>query len=796
MSKLSYVLVCALAITSGCSTPVESRWTEQGPKPLLDGQVAGLPGNPVSGAINAIAIDHKHPGTVYLATVNGGVWKSKDVNAASPHWAPLTDLKLPALSINSIAISPLKSSVIFAGTGSTSSDGLEGSSGFGVIRSTNGGETWSILAGATFTGRRINSIVPTTITTGALEGQVVLAATLFDRGGVYRSTNGGTSFTRVSGSAGLPNGGVSNLVADPTNPMRFYAGVPSFFGGLAAAGVYRSDDGGVTWNLVATGMTGQGTTRRILLSVGRSTGIVYAMLINSSDKLGGLFRSANAGANWSPIVPPPMDIFPGAQGILHGAIAADPVAPAIVYVAGDRQALPFPNANGCDNFVANMYRGDIAAATVWKSVVCNGAQGTAPHADARSMMFDDNGNLLQTNDGGFNRLDNPGLPTRHWVSLNGDVAPTEVHSATFDGVSKVLVGGSQDTGTVIQSTPGNQTFTNFIQGDGGVVAVDDKTGGPALSIRYTSFAFLVDFNRTIWNAANVLLSGPTLAGLRIVSGPGTGLDLFMFDPNIQFYNPYELNRIDPTRMLIGTANIYESFDGGDTLANRFPAGDFITSLSYGGRLAGVPNPGAFYVGATGVGPGRVFYRASDTSPIHALATYPGAGVVDLVMDPNNTHSVFVADLLGHVWTSQDEGATWQDLTANLPRRITELRTIELFSPDASGHHNVLFVGGIGGIFEMRYPFRPSSVWERTGRNLPHGNVLDLRYHDKAKLLVAGILGRGIWTLDRFGGQGGWKHPVAEGKNRAAITTTMPANLPASAPVSRSLVRPAVAPTKQ
>jgi hypothetical protein len=63
-------------------------------------------------------------------------------------------------------------------------------------------------------------------------------------------------------------------------------------------------------------------------------------------------------------------------------------------------------------------------------------------------------------------------------------------------------------------------------------------------------------------------------------------------------------------------------------------------------------------------------------------------------------------------------------------------------------------------------------------------------------LVAGILGRGIWTLDRFGGQGGWKHAVAEEKNRAAITTTMPANLPASAPVSRSLVRPAVAPTKQ
>src|SRR5260370_601814 len=75
---------------------------------------------------------------------------------------------------------------------------------------------------------------------------VVLAATLFDGGGVYGSTDIGVTFTRISGNgtSGLPNAGVSKLIADPGDPTgnRFYAGVPQAFGGGAAAGVYRSDD--------------------------------------------------------------------------------------------------------------------------------------------------------------------------------------------------------------------------------------------------------------------------------------------------------------------------------------------------------------------------------------------------------------------------------------------------------------------------------------------------------------------------------------------------------------------------
>src|SRR5205814_1128936 len=111
--------------------------------------------------------------------VNGGVWKTNNFltsNPGGPTYTPLTDFQLPALSINALAVSPLVPNVVFAGTGSTSSDGFDGNPGFGVARSLDGGNTWSVLAGATFAGRRINSIVPTTL----LGGNVVLASTLFD----------------------------------------------------------------------------------------------------------------------------------------------------------------------------------------------------------------------------------------------------------------------------------------------------------------------------------------------------------------------------------------------------------------------------------------------------------------------------------------------------------------------------------------------------------------------------------------------------------------------------------------
>ena len=141
------------------------------------------------------------------------------------------------------------------------------------------------------------------------------------------------------------------------------------------------------------------------------------------------------------------------------------------------------------------------------------------------------------------------------------------------------------------------------------------------------------------------MGGFSQVQLRTTSGPGTGLTLFQFDPNIQFYQPYVLNAIDPSRMLIGTANIYESLNRGDALANLGFTGFFIgdrlgaSPLAYGGRLNGEANPDVFYVGA---GP-NIFHRVDRGGPITTLSAYPGVRVRTLVIDPQNYQTIYVVD---------------------------------------------------------------------------------------------------------------------------------------------------------
>jgi hypothetical protein len=818
---LPFVLALLSGTQALAASPV---WVEQGPGPILNGtDEEGLPNNPVAGAINAIIIDPTNADVLFVGTVNGGVWNTSNASAASPTWTPLTDQQLPALSINSLAMSPVNSMTLFAGTGSTSSFAFHGSPGFGVARSTNGGTDWTVFEAAKFDGRPINSIVPTEL----IGGNVVLTATLYrcspsqgcvtdtDGGGVYRSINFGASFTRVSGNikSGLPAAGVSQLIADPSDPNRFYAGVPEAYGGGDQAGVYRSNDGGMTWTAVngvdVRTITGLDTSLRILLSVGGFImgppppevpgginipipieSVVYAAVIATDGSLSGVFRSTDFGDHWQSLGTPSPPIYGNLrpQGFIHGALLADPNNTLVVYIAGDAQKFSFdadgnpiiPNENGCKDFSANVFRGNISLlpGNIWESVVCDGANGTSPHADSRDMVFDHNFNLLQANDGGIFRLVNPNfVATRRWVPLIGDIRPTEFHSVAYDPLSKVVFGGAQDTSTPVQSSPGSFTWNNIsdlVPGDGGVVAVDaDQSSHPGKTLRYTSSQFfgccsidkktgrpIGNFNRSTWDAANTLM-GMELVGLNIVAGDGAGQTLYEHEAHccIQFYNPYVLNTVDPSRMLIGAVNLYESTNRGDSLTNLgfiAPIGNglFGQPLAYGGSLDGAPKAEVFYVGSFD----KIYHRG-DAGPISTLDAYPGQPIITIVMNPQNYRQLFVLDNQNSVWGSFDEGASWVDLTPGLPSLTSQVTTIEVFSPDQTIRNLVLIAGGFGA-FEMRRPGAAGGSWTALSSEIPNALVLDLHYDYKNNVLVAGTLGRGSWTLTGFFRGGGGSGLVA------------------------------------
>jgi hypothetical protein len=726
--------------------------------------VEGIPNRPADGAVQALAVDPTNANIVYAAAVNGGIWKTTDATDASPVWTPLTDQSLPAESMQSIAISPVHPNTIFAGTGSTSSFNIDGNDGFGIVRSTDGGRHWEVQATSTFASQRVRSVVPTRLD----DGKVILAATFwgvtppayafFPGGGVYRSTDNGDTFQQVSGTAGsgLPAEGVSDLVADPSNPSRFYAAVaPFFFNPTGAEGVYRSDDGGQTWSSVSNGLAGLASCGRILLSVHNSPGndVVYAAVIDNNGNLQGVFRSGDLGADWTAMGVPSQIVLHQQGLIWHGAIAADPTNPNVVFIAGDRQDVPsVPNVNGCMIYSGNLYRGDASLANPWQNVCCGGAHGTSPADDVRAMMFDANGNLLRADDGGVYRLMHPDDPnTRVWTSLDTNLGTTEYHSVAFDSLSHVVMGAAQDDGIHIQTAPGSKTYTDIGTGDGGYVAIDsNQAAHPGTSIRYaSSVVFASSFTRSTWDANNQLLS-ETQVGLNIVSGPNAGQNLLTADPNNGPWQVFVLNAIDPTRMLIGTHNIYESFNQGDSLYDLGDTGANIGNsingipMVYGGRLGGIANADMFYVASNNT----ILHRVQAGGTITALSAYPGDTIISMVVDPQNYQRLFVVDQQNRIWATFDEGATFTELTANLHDLTHDHvgHAIEFYASPDSANKDVLLVGAEGGVFEMRHFDQAGAHWKLLGKNLPHSSVLDLHYDYTCNLLLAGTLGRGAWAL--------------------------------------------------
>lgn len=749
-------------------------WVEQGPGPITGGQTEGLTSqnDPVTGAINAIAAHPTNPDIAVVAAINGGIWRTTNATSPNPTWTAVND-QLPSLAISDIAYSPVNSNVLYAATGSFSSGGSDGGLPAGVLKSSDGGITWAKVGGSVLDGIHIRSVVPTSLN----GGQVVLVAGAIGTAGVYRSVDGGASFSRISGNgaSGLPgNLAAVDLVADPGNPNRFYAAI-----GISSVGqgIYRSTDGGVTWVNVSAGITGLGGAAvRMRMAVHNNsaagTNALYVGVIaGANGQLTGVFRSADQGNSWTAMDVPTTneggvttgivprlkspDIVPesaGGQGAIHFSILADRTNPNVVYLGGDRQPGPgdpgatFPNSIGARNYSGRHFRVDASRPRGSQATPMNAnfANGTSPHADSRDMEFDANGNILEGDDGGIYRLSTPGnTTTQRWSSVIGNMRVTEFYGVAYDPVNNTVLGGTQDVGTPRQSIPGDFTWPEVTQGDGGITQVDTTTI-PGSAIHYTSFQRFGAFQRSVINSSSTVVS-TTFVGL-VVNGRA-GLTLTQTDFNVQFIQPYVLNAVTPARMLIGTADLYESFNQGDTL--NFLGGfanAFVRGMAYGGRRGGVPNPDVIYAGFGAT----LKVRTTLTGPLATMSAYRGGAIEDIVLNPDDWQEAYIADTVGRVYRTTDGGASFTDVTANLGTLVTDIRSIEIYGNTSSIGDEVIVVGGLGGVFAASVANLPySTPWVEFGTSFPNVLVTDVRYDLTDNLLLAGTFGRGAWTVSQF-----------------------------------------------
>jgi len=743
--------VVIVIVTCGTVMAQGQTWVAQGPGPSTHGQVENIAGAEVIGAIRVVAAHPTDANIVYVGAVNGGIWRTSTAMTGRPTWEQQTDRK-QSLSMGAMEFDPTDPSheTLVAGIGRFSSLAEYGGALSGLLRTTNGGALWNVIGGGgALSGLNVSGVAPR----GSIITISVNEADNPQNVGIWRSTNTGSSWAKISGNngTGLPNGASSCLVSDRSKPDQLFTNA-------GALGLYRSNDAGATWTKVSNTAMDAVVSQadNLKIGIGAHAG-VYAVYVavDVGGRLAGIFRSDNNGNSWTAMdLPDTPDggIHPGAQGGIHLSLAADPSDANIVYVGGDRQPARFiggeesynppqwPNSIGAMDYSGRLFRGNASKHTgsQWVHLTHSSslgtagggtAHGSAPHADSRGMVVAANGVLIEADDGGIYRRTSPQTNEGDWFSMNGDIQVTELHAVAWDANCHIVVGGAQDTGTPEQQLRSGTLWESVSKGDGGVVAIDTSST-PGRSIRYSSYYDLGAFRRQVYNSANVLQS-EAYPPLRILGG---GSDL-----EAQFYTPVKLNEVAPSRLIVGAKNsVYESLDEGDTIREIGRGirvnGTGPNPIAYGAK----GNPDILYVGSSS----QVFVRKrAHPDPLRMSSAYSGDTVFGIAIDPNKGETAYVVSPSG-VYKTANAGGNWVEITGNIfTLDPGTLRSIAYSTADPAG---AVLVGADRGIFLAAGP--SFSNWNRLGSGLPNAPVYHVEYNAADGILLAGTLGRGAWTL--------------------------------------------------
>ncbi len=268
-------------------------WQSLGPTVINSGQNTGITGNPVIGAVNAIATSPLSADIIFTGGSNTGVWRTNNGTAASPTWTPLTD-NLGSMSVSDISFDPADTTRVIVGIGNTSDGGYRNQTyrdANGDVRPIPASNMRGDLIGVLFSTNALDAN-PTWQVLTAMAGQNVRKVHVRNSfmlvstdTGVYRSTNQGATFTKVL------DGVVFDLAADPgpdaDDRLRFYAATKV---GSSTPQVWRTDNGGAGWGQVDDVLQFGGgqmrinpTTVNIKISVFNQTSVndvVYVAIVN------------------------------------------------------------------------------------------------------------------------------------------------------------------------------------------------------------------------------------------------------------------------------------------------------------------------------------------------------------------------------------------------------------------------------------------------------------------------------------------------------------------------------------
>ncbi len=698
------------AAESAPGSLVEGAWTSIGPSKVTGGQTQGAPRGDVSGRVNSIAVHPTDPNVAYACGAQGGVWKTSDGGAS---WTAISDT-LPSLATGAVAIAPSDPNILYLGTGEANFS-LDSYWGAGIFKSSDAGAAWSPTAVIDPNRAPLNSSAVAALALHPADPNLVLAAVgtflegnrLFS-GGIYRSTDGGGSWTRALGG-GLPPGSVvaSDILLDPADPNIVY-GALGYVGGSVHNGVWKSMDAGASFTKLAGGFP---TTNvgRINLAIARSNHLaLYAAVHDiSNDTLMGIWRTTDGGGSWQ------KRNATGASCSIQCwydmTVAVSPTDPNMVFFGG-----------------VSFFRSTNAAGMFSVAIESSGTTG-GMHVDQHALIFSPSGTtqMWAGNDGGVWRTDAAAaaLPL-NWVNLNSNLALLQFQSVAVPPADpNIAYGGTQDNGT--NKYTGSPVWSHSADGDGGQTAVDYVT---PLTVYHTFFG--VSFQRSD-------NGGATWATKQ--TGLGTG-------DRSEFYVPVEMDPTNPAVLYLGTYRLYRTSSRGDSWSTISP--DLTPAV-------GDPN-NTGYVTAIGVSKsdGSVIYVGTSNAQIQVTSNLGGAWtnrtaaplpiryVTSIAVHPADANTATVTfsgfddpnSGFGHVFKTNDRGASWTDTTSNLPNIPVSQVTI-----DPAGPQMVYLATDVGAYASTN----GGQTWRRYAGAFPNVATFEIAVQ-QPNLLFAATHGRGMF----------------------------------------------------
>ena len=688
------------------------------------------------------ALDAVHEGsrlTIYVGAASGGVWKS--VNGGTT-FKPVFD-RQPVQSIGALAIDPKNPKVIWVGTGEAWMRNSV-SIGDGIYKSVDGGENWTNvgLRGSEHITKIIIDPTASNTVYACVPGNLWSDS---DERGVYKTTDGGQTWTKSLKGASLSTG-CSMISMDPANPRTLYAGMWDFRrrgwtfrsggeGPLApsSSGLFKSTDGGATWTELNTASAAGLPPKpwgRVAVSVAPSKPEIVYAFIEAAPPLNALYRSGNGGKTWQLLDRSQNMIW---RPFYFAHLIVDPRDPDRVYKPDGGLIVSTDGGKSFSNISGNAH-GDFH--DVWID----------PH-NSDHLITGDDGGLWYSYDAGNKWWKGENLPVSQFYHVSVDMdRPYNVYGGLQDNSS--WVGPSSYPGGIT-----NGRWENMYGGDGFWMFADPSD--PTYVYAEYQGGGIGRINRRTLESRNVQPL-PRYQEKKLRFNWNTPIHISPTQPGTIYIGAQVLfrsrdfgqtwERISPDLSTNDPAKQQQEQSGGITVDNS--AAEMHTTIY---AIAESPkNPSVIWAG-TDDGNVQVTRDAGKTwtNVVANISGLPKSAWVSGLeaghFDPGTVYATFdlhtFGDMRPYAYRSSDYGATW---TALVPPDSPVRGYAHVIKEDLV-NKDLLFLGTELGLWVS---VDGGKHWAHyKGGDFPSVAVRDLAIHPRDHDLVIGTHGRGIWIID-------------------------------------------------